>query len=694
MKLFKKSTKEKQKELEEKQKKLEENKKESLKNLQESIEDFISFTEEEKKEKKEKEEKEDYFKLSIERQKTKMDNLEILKNNLYDYLNYNRLDISILNDWKKLTDTIITDDKIINNNFIDISLILKFVKFYDNYINKEIKYKFLQINNEIYDYLVKSILYYYEYYYYYYNVTSFINDNILNSKTDEDKIKLLMEQLFEEYTTNCEDINKQNKNKLKPPTNSYNFKLKFFNFHKYNKGDTNEKNYYEIYYRYILYTFLKKIKYYNYNDYDNLSEDIIRQLLYKPSIQYEEKTSINLFTININNFISNIRYIYIDYIGYDEYITLPQYEAICWFIAFLTSISYSDNSKKLFIKKFNIDNITNITDISTETNPTNILKSFIYYIISNITLNFEKYNDYKSFSSKSSFTCDLGIFLKDIPIYFLLTLYKNNIDYIKTTYSQYFLNEEFNYDIIFKDLNDFKLSFLLYFYNINNKSDNLNHDSELGLNTNYNICFTYFYDLLNIGSIYLVLFKNNLYQPKYINIDVPDVILIDKPGNKEQYNYKNMVKSESKMIDISTIGDDEITYKGQKYVLDYIMVDGYIIENKKHGEHAISIIKYNNKVYYYDQKNIINSIDFYDCYNNNNNYKIRIPCPLVLTKDEQFPKRSDNITYCLNHCYYKELDISDNITKNTHKASTDNLCYTTKSGYIYGYVKKPDDLLL
>ena len=693
MKIFKLLEKSKRKKLEEK---LEEKKKESLENLQKSIHDFISLTEEAEVEEEEEEEEEEdnikVFKLSIERQKNKMKNLEILKTYLYDYLNYNRIDISILNDWNKLT-----DDKIINNKIIDISLILKFVKFYNNYINKEIKYKFLQINNEIYDYLVKSILYYYEYYYYYYYIKSFIINTNLDNTTDEEKIKLLMDKLLIEYRYYYEEIiqllQNKNKKKLLLPINSHNFKINFFKY----KGDTNEINSYEIYYKYILYTFLKQIKYNHYNDYDKLSENIIRQLLYKTNIQYEEKPSllqinipnINLFTKNINTFISNIKYIYIDYIGYDEYITLPQYEGICWFIAFLTSISYSDNSKKLFIKKINITNIINITDILNETDPTKILQSFIYYIISNITLNFEKYNDYKSASSKSSFTCNLGILLKKLPIHFLLTLYKKNIDYIKTTYSQYFSNEEFNKNIKFKNLFDFKLSFLLYFYNNNNKSDNLKSDSELGLNSIYNICFTYFYDLLNIDCIYLVLFNNKLYEPKYIDVSHdPDVILIDKQGIEKQYNYNNMVKT--KMIDISTIGDDEITYKNQKYVLDYIMVNGYIIENKKHGEHAISIIKYNNKVYYYDQKNTITIINRYEC----NNENIRIPCPLVLTIDEKFPTKSANITYCLNNCYYKELDISDNITKNTHKSSTDNLCYTTKSGYIYGYVKKPDDLLL
>jgi hypothetical protein len=36
----------------------------------------------------------------------------------------------------------------------------------------------------------------------------------------------------------------------------------------------------------------------------------------------------------------------------DDYITIPQYEGICWFISFLTGICYSDKNKQLLLKKF------------------------------------------------------------------------------------------------------------------------------------------------------------------------------------------------------------------------------------------------------------------------------------------------------------------------------------------------------
>ena len=32
-----------------------------------------------------------------------------------------------------------------------------------------------------------------------------------------------------------------------------------------------------------------------------------------------------------------------------KYMTIPQYKNICWFIAILTGITYSDNSKKLLL---------------------------------------------------------------------------------------------------------------------------------------------------------------------------------------------------------------------------------------------------------------------------------------------------------------------------------------------------------
>lgn len=36
----------------------------------------------------------------------------------------------------------------------------------------------------------------------------------------------------------------------------------------------------------------------------------------------------------------------------DNYITIPQYEGICWFTSFLTGICYSDKNKQLLLKKF------------------------------------------------------------------------------------------------------------------------------------------------------------------------------------------------------------------------------------------------------------------------------------------------------------------------------------------------------
>ena len=54
----------------------------------------------------------------------------------------------------------------------------------------------------------------------------------------------------------------------------------------------------------------------------------------------------------LNSLIKEIMNIYSTIPYKDDYITIPQYEGICWFISFLTGICYSDKNKQLLLKKF------------------------------------------------------------------------------------------------------------------------------------------------------------------------------------------------------------------------------------------------------------------------------------------------------------------------------------------------------
>jgi hypothetical protein len=104
----------------------------------------------------------------------------------------------------------------------------------------------------------------------------------------------------------------------------------------------------------------------------------------------------------IISLISRICNLHFSGIETNSFITILQYQGICWFIAFLTCICYSDKSKNLLLSKQRV-NIPNICDINT------LLTSFttlVYYIIDNITkklpIFFLIYNEFVSEQSTRS----------------------------------------------------------------------------------------------------------------------------------------------------------------------------------------------------------------------------------------------------------------------------------------------------
>ena len=187
---------------------------------------------------------------------------------------------------------------------------------------------------------------------------------------------------------------------------------KFFNYINMIKKPPNyieNINTYDKYVKYLIALFNYDIFGTEYIIIDILPRDSI--ITIKPT--EEEITTFNFGTYDINSFKTNKNInkfikllinvintqLYIR--GGVSYITLPQYEGICWFISMLCGITYSDMSKNLLIKK-------RPRRISASSNT---FKKFAYDIIDNITRDFKKYN----ISSIDS-DCELLIALKFTPL--------------------------------------------------------------------------------------------------------------------------------------------------------------------------------------------------------------------------------------------------------------------------------------
>ena len=199
---------------------------------------------------------------------------------------------------------------------------------------------------------------------------------------------------------------------------------------------------------------------YNYNLIFN-KNSIKKALNYYPTgviMNFDLKLLIfDLNLMNLNNEKYNIKNIiflilytinenYSTNINSKDYVTIPQYREICWFISILTGMCYSDLSKKLLLtkqedikRKYNINHDHDINDIFTEKKikQENIKDfiCFIYYIIENLTNKFKTYNDFLiRIENKDKLNILLNLF-KNFPLKFLSSM--SNINISKKRKSSY-----------------------------------------------------------------------------------------------------------------------------------------------------------------------------------------------------------------------------------------------------------------
>ena len=354
----------------------------------------------------------------------------------------------------------------------------------------------------------------------------------------------------------------------------------------------------------------------------------------------------------------------------NNFITIPQYEGICWFISFLTAICYSDESKKLLLniyKDKNKENVKNINMITFDENPEITLNSLVYYIIRDITLDFKQYDSY--YTTKY---CNVFKYFKKNPLLILKQLYNDFIKHNKSVQKRnlLFINNNQYFKSV-KEVN--KLT--------NNSikiNDSINHFGIMS--THYNV-LNIFYEYMNIKVLYLYLIETTLYIQPHINNDSiliidPDVIIIDNVDTKFIAQYPRM-KPFSAIIEYDK---EKFNYNGNEFILDYMLHGNSIKYRCKECEaygHCISAIHYNNKQYLYNSAELIYRHEY--C-NDNNIYKI--PCSLI----EYNWKSAIKSDYCikLDECHYNNVNVKSKFHKNTDKT----FCYAKDADNIFCFVKK------
>lgn len=590
---------------------------------------------------------------------------------LYEYLLNNKLNIlTNTHIFKKCKGKTITDIDSIIANFFDLNLIEKILHLYKEKIPSNIRYQNIALNNYFYNLLVKSIIYYYEYYYY-------INIIIRQYATHKTIGSIIVSHYNSIFTDEPIDISQITESIKKPNLICRFFKIKSTNF-KY----CIEKY---LLYSYILYNFHEFIIKGTEFEIDMVDEYEISEYIGSIDIDYS-KTNDNTQN-KIIRFINNIKEIFINSINNKSYITIPQYEGICWFISFITCITFSDESYKLLDNKtykykpkldFTLKNKNYYNDDPSET-----LKTLIYYIRNNV------YN--KSYYDLGNNECKILLILKHLPFRFLIQLYNNYYESIHANKdeieSKSITNDVMKYSTLYSD----NLNFLntIYLKN-NNEKIEANNDkltSMFGINSEDFIIYKEIYKLLDINALYLYKKNaNNLYI-KSLNIDselhnIPDVILIQilsytKPNPLDQYISIIYGLSDN-------IGDLEITYKETIYVLDYIIFITNSDHSNKNIGHVISCIKYNKIEYYYDQRYVLSTKICYDDISTDKH--VNLSCPLI--EQKWTDKLEQEKHFCLNRCHLREINPLDDIHLITKDNTTEELCYSFNSNYILGYVKK------
>jgi len=279
----------------------------------------------------------------------------------------------------------------------------------------------------------------------------------------------------------------------------------------------------------------------------------------------------------------------------DNYITIPQYEGICWFTSFLTGICYSDKNKQLLKEKFNKNEAKykNITiNIDDEQDPEILLTSFVYNVIFLITSEFKKYSDYNDDDE-----CLIHLYLKKMPHRILIAFYNYYLEQDKSDIPEYFKTLHNNHNNIRLSYNDV----------IKNPGLYLPYTNEI---------YIIFYKCLNINVLILFLINDILYiktrdEETYLKTDY-DIIIYQTVTNiyydlfDRLYQLKNIATLKFP-IDYIEQKVNTIQFDKDTYDLDFITHTSDETNQCSFNEgcsHCITAIQYNDEQYFHDTANL------------------------------------------------------------------------------------------
>ena len=392
-------------------------------------------------------------------------------------------------------------------------------------------------------------------------------------------------------------------------------------------------------------------------------------------------------------------------LGGNDYITIPQYTTVCWYISILTGMCYSDNSKKLLLNRINESNY-NTNYINDKF--INIIK----YIIENIT------NDHKRYSDNITDNCDFFVYFKNNLLDFLLeklnklreTIH-NELIYAPTNKDKQIIFEN-NFTDVFVN-NDYYFIYLLLNY-INAKkdgnyntmlsqeitiSDLIKTNKSLGINTYGYLILNTLYNIFNVNTLFIYHIsdkykkfknhKNHVDNPADNPADNPDIIFIQEIDSSEETISDNISSSSNveNIPDITyTNNKDNIIYNGNNYKLDYILYNTINTETcdiTTGCGHCISCIHYDNIKYYHDSRYPLHEII---C---NNDINIRIPCSLI----RQDWNNNTNTYFTTDKCFTRDADISSDAFNIEKKIMvSEQYIFSNKTNLIRVYVKDVKDV--
>ena len=269
----------------------------------------------------------------------------------------------------------------------------------------------------------------------------------------------------------------------------------------------------------------------------------------------------------------------------DNYPVIPQFGGTCWFNTIITACCYSENLKKLMIKKSKKWDKSNSFFKYLKT----ILK-YSYSTDNKIKKMFIKEKpEYLLFKYLDYFDKSLKKFMRFMIHYYnnnisLLVYY--NINYIITFFRKIGVN---CLDIIILDNNEYLVDF--------DKNIKLNLRKETLKQKNYSFPIDDMkYEIK--GNKFEI--KNKITKPNLSKI--PEVIVI-QPSNIYSKNIpdSNLYKYITKDFNINIKSNDYIEYKGYKYKLDACILVNY---NDKSLNHIILGFTCNNKRYIYNSFNV------------------------------------------------------------------------------------------